>query len=428
MKIAASLRSPWWIVLASALGLSVGTGTINVMAFAEFLKPLSHNLGLGRGELSAAVGLSTVVGALCSPVFGRIVDRWGVRRSLLPFIALYAAAVALLSQLDSSSLRAYALFALVGAAGMGQSPAVYARAVKSAFDKDHGTALGLALSGIGVGAVMVPILSATLIAHLGWRLAYVGLALTVLLLAFLPLLLFIPDRRSGAARSGGRAAGPPPGLDLAEALAGWRLWALAVSFFLASTAMLGVLAHVVALLTDRGMPVSAATAAMSAAGIAIIVGRIVSGLCLDRFFGPHVAVVHFACPAAGIALLWAGVGGIMPIVAMALCGIGIGALYGLIAFFVGRYFGVRSFGTLYGIVFGASLLGIAAGSNGMGWSYQLLGSYEPAELGFVVSLVVSCLVFLLLGPYAFPAAGAPRGGAAAAIESQPTFVATVRAE
>ena len=92
----------------------------------------------------------------------------------------------------------------------------------------------------------------------------------------------------------------------------------------------GTIVHIVALLTDRGIPLQVATGALSIAGIAIIVGRMICGWCLDRYWGPYVAVCFFALPMAGIALLGSGWAYPVPLLGAALCGAGIGAEIDLI--------------------------------------------------------------------------------------------------
>src|SRR5208282_5981679 len=93
----------WWIVFAAILGLIVGQGSINVFAAGVFLKPVAQELGFGRGEISTAIGLSSVVTAVMIPFFGWLVDRFGVRPTLLGSIALFACATAALSLLTARS-------------------------------------------------------------------------------------------------------------------------------------------------------------------------------------------------------------------------------------------------------------------------------------------------------------------------------------
>jgi hypothetical protein len=73
------------------------------------------------------------------------------------------------------------------------------------------------------------------------------------------------------------------------------------------------------------------------------------------------------------------------------------------AFLVGRYFGLRQFGTLYGVMFAIAILGNATGSSLLGWSFQIFNSYSPALILFEVLLVVIGFCFLGLGPYRYPA-------------------------
>ena len=81
-------------VAASTPGLIVGQGSINVFAAGVFLKPVAQELGFGRGDISTAIGLSSIVTALMVPFFGRLVDVFGVRPMLLWSITLFALATA----------------------------------------------------------------------------------------------------------------------------------------------------------------------------------------------------------------------------------------------------------------------------------------------------------------------------------------------
>lgn len=168
-------------------------------------------------------------------------------------------------------------------------------------------------------------------------------------------------------------------------------------------------------MTDRGIPAATATDALSVAGLAIIVGRIVSGYCVDRLFAPHVTVAIFCAPIVGIALLLSGATGVVPFAGTMLCGLGIGAEIDLMAFFVGRYFGLRAFGAIYGLMFATFAAGSGLGSYLMGVCFDLAGSYRPMLGAFVLALIAACLLIARLGPYRYraevaPAAAQPIGG------------------
>jgi predicted MFS family arabinose efflux permease len=79
--------------------------------------------------------------------------------------------------------------------------------------------------------------------------------------------------------------------------------------FLAGAAINGANAHIVPLLTDRGMSPTTATAVFGVMGLSTLVGRPLIGLLLDRVFAPYVAVAFFLAPLVGFPLLAVGAAG-----------------------------------------------------------------------------------------------------------------------
>src|SRR5258708_39530988 len=63
---------------------------------------------------------------------------------------------------------------------------------------------------------------------------------------------------------------------------GYPFWALTAAFLLAATAIAGTANHVVPLLTDAGMSSKMATLAFSTGGLALILGRISSGILAEE--------------------------------------------------------------------------------------------------------------------------------------------------
>jgi MFS family permease len=398
----------WLVVVASVLGLQVGSGPILIFSSGVFLKPVSAELGITRGDLSIALLLAALCTAVTSPFFGWLLDRFGTRRVMMPGIVLYALAVAAFGLMQAQPAFVIPLiYAVVGVIGSVQTPIPYAAVVAQWFDRQRGLALGIATAGVGLGVALLPPFLAMLIGAFGWRTAYLGLGIAVLVLAWLPVALFVrepPGLAQAAARRPERGATDAlPGTTAREAFRQWRFWALTIAFFLAVMAINGTLTHVIPLLTDRGIAPQDAAFIFSFAGYAIILGRILAGWCLDRFWGPHVAMVFFVVPIIGIALLAGGGTGIVPLVGAVLCGAGIGAEIDLMAFLVSRYFGLKAYGKIYGLMFAVFGIGTGIGPALSGFSFDRYHSYAPIFIVYMVALVITCALFIRLGPYPYPA-------------------------
>jgi MFS family permease len=409
-----SRSSGWAVVAASVAALIVGQGSINVFAAGVFLKPVSEELGFGRGEISTAIGISNLMIALATPFFGRLIDKYGVQRPLLASIALFALATAAMSMITPSIAVLYGLYAIAGLVGVGQNPGAYSKAVSAWFDSRRGLALGITLAGVGLGTAIVPQLSSYLIGHFGWRLGYVGLGATIIVLALLPVALWVrlPDSSVG----GSIAQRVTVGMTVREALRDWRFWALTVSFFIGGLVINGSLVHIVPLLTDRGVSLPAAVGAVSSAGLALIVGRLIAGYLMDKMHAPLLGIFFLILPLVGLVLLT--VESVNPIIGAILLGLGIGAEVDLLSYLVSRYFGMKSFGTLHGLMFSGVVLGNAAGAASLGWAFQANGSYNAAFTVFEALLVVGCILFGILGAYRYPAQGQPQEGS---VSTQPAI-------
>ena len=407
----------WSIVAASSLALVASQGPINVFAAGMFLKPISQELGFGRGNIATAIGISSLMTAVASPFFGRLIDRFGVRTPLAVSIVLFALATAALSLLPGSVLGLYAIFALAGLVAIGQTPGSYSKVVAAWFDRQRGFALGIVLAGVGMGTVVIPMICNTLIGTLGWRGAYLGLAGVIIILALVPVLVFVrePTRADAGQLPGGASPGPAlPGVSMKEAAHDRRFWYMLVSFFLAVVAINGSLVHVVPMLTDRGLPLSEAVRIISASGIALIVGRLLAGWIIDRIFAPYVAVFFLVCPLVGLLVLALQPPAVPPVVGVLLLGLGIGGETDLLSYLVSRYFGLAKFGTIYGWIFTAALVGNAVGSSILGWAVQLTHSYSATLVAYSVLLAIATGLTLVLGPYRYPPSG--RHDAAAELE------------
>jgi predicted MFS family arabinose efflux permease len=278
----------------------------------------------------------------------------------------------------------------------------YAKAITAWFDRQRGLALGIAMSGVGIGAALVPQVADLLVKMLGWREAYVVLGILTWLVAF-PLVLFFVKEPSHSSTQENVRMSPAIGDDIGVALRKKEFWLIAIAVLLVVTAINGTIAHLVALLTDRGMAHEVATRMLIAVGLSTILGRLVAGYLLDRVFAPYLAAVIFLVPLLGMLAIWTGAASpVFAILVATSLGFSLGAEVDVIGYLVGRYFGLRRYGQIYGYMFAVFTVGTGAGPYLMGLSFDVTHSYAAALGLFSAMLLVSSVMIAMLDPYRYP--------------------------
>jgi MFS family permease len=169
--------------------------------------------------------------------------------------------------------------------------------------------------------------------------------------------------------------------------------------FFSSIAQNGALAHMSALLTDRGVAASGGALALSAMGGAGLVGRLVTGWLLDRFFAARVSFVLLSTAAAGTLLLSTADSLMMGVLAAMLIGLGMGGEADVTPYLLSRYFGLRSFSVLYGLTWTFYAVAGAIGPILMGRAFDLTGSYQALLVRLALGTLAVAALMLLLPRY-----------------------------
>ena len=389
----------WLVVLGAVLGLMVGNGPIMQFTFGVFILPVSQAFSTDRGTVSTALLLGLFLTGLMTPLAGHLMDRYGVRKIAIPSIVLFALGIMDVGYFSTSVTVFIVIYALAGIVAAGQTPLPYAKVVTSIFDKKRGLALGISMAGVGLGTALMPQIAQHLVVAVGWRTAYMALGGLILLIGF-PSMLFL-IREQVQFNPGHSSHLVVEGSTTREALKTSTFRILGVSFFFAALAAAGVIAHIIPILEDRGVSAQVATTAISVAGGALILGRLLAGYMLDRYFAPYVALFFFIVPLLGIGLIAFTDQSAFAMVATVMVGLGLGAEVDLIGFMLSRYFGNKSFGALYGYLFAAFMLASGLGPFIMGMSFKYLNSYFPVLIGLMVVLVISSAFMFKLGEYAY---------------------------
>ena len=400
----------WWVALTGAAGLFLGVTPIIVFSFGVFLGPITRDFHAGRGDVSFAYTIFSLVQAITVPFAGALMDRFGARRVILPSMVL-GSIVLLLAPFGSSSLfDFYVVFAVLGFLVPGAGPVAFAKVTSQWFDRHRGLALGVMMLGLGLGAFVMPSLAHVLIARVGWRLAYAVVGAGILLVSAPLVLKFLAespeslglmtdgeiDARVAAHVEPTREA---PGMTWREALRTRTFWILLTSFALVAAATQACFTHMAAIVSDRGSNGRLAALASSLLGGGLLIGRTGSGYLLDRFFAPGVAALIFAGAACGIALLRIVSTPGPAFAAAFLIGLALGAEGDVMPYLTSRYFGLRCFGEICGIIFAGFSLAGGLGPYLMGVAFDADRSYAlPLNL-FCVAVLVAAALMLVAGPY-----------------------------
>jgi len=375
-----------WVVNFVVFGIAINTFTV-------YVKPIQADLGWSRGQISLAILFAGVAMGLGAASIGRVIDRTGARAPMAAGAAVVGLCTILLSRAQSLPYF-YAFFVATGI-GLGAAtiPPI-SLVISNWFSAMRGKALGVAMTGTGLGAmVMVPVTS-WIVVHWGWRTSYLIMGCIILLMVPLNL-LFIRTHPSdkGLLPDGGLAAeedpAPTEGLSVPEALRTQAFWMIAAMMVLAGLVAMGAGVHLMPYLTDIGHAESRASFIISVISGMTFLGKISLGSVVDRWGARPTVAVAFGLILAGFLLLM-GAGALPVAFAFAIVyGFGIGAPLVLNPALTAECLGLKHFGAVFGILTLFTTVGAALGAVLTGFIYDAAGSYIPAFLLFVALTAVA---------------------------------------
>ena len=398
MKSKSGIYYGWWVLLACITGLIVGPGQFAFGSLGLFIPSLENEFGWSRSQIGFALTIFTVTLAVASPIIGRMIDNYGSKQVLVPALAALALCLAAIPAMVERLWQLYLVFFLIGSLGAAANSLPFMFTISSWFNRRRGLAIGLAMTGSGLGYALVPPVIQRINSSMGWHWGYYTLSAIVIFMA-LPIILLL--FRNHPADLGLHADGETPGkpADTAqepvlhgysrkEALQQSSFWLLVMIFSSIAFGLFGLLVHLFPMLTDLGMSDAKAAGVQAVVGWTIVFVRAPIGYLLDRFFAPRVAQCCFILSAIGIAMLSMAPGGALVYFAAVLIGFSIGAEIDLLAFLAGRYFGLRNYGEVFGLLFASMMLGVSLGPPVFGLCFDITGNYT-------LVLYFSCLLLAI---------------------------------
>jgi MFS family permease len=385
----------WRVMLAACLGVMAGFGSLFVYTFSVFVKPLAAEFGWSREAISSGFAIAAVTLGVISPFLGRWIDRFSPRRIILVCMTIYA--IASLSLLRSGLWQFYATCFVLGLVGNGAAHLAYSRSISTWFQRRLGMALAFVMVGAGLGAMILPVVAQAIISQSGWRAAYASLGGLALLLGLPLSWRYIRERE---VIGHGSAPVAHSGMTWQQGLRSFVFWIITAILFVSSISMNGAITHLSALLTDRGLTARNAALCASILGGSSLLGRILVGWLLDRFFGPRVALVINLTTALGIFFLARATSFPAGCLAAALIGVGAGGEAAITPYLLTRYFGLRAFSTLYGLTWTFYAAAGAIGPVILGRAFDVTGSYTSLLTLLAAVLGLAATTNLLLPRYA----------------------------
>jgi len=407
----------WYVAIACGLGLACGLASVITDTFSIYLGPLRAEFGWTPSQTFTGLLLVTAAVTIAAPFIGSLVDRFGAKPMILVGFVMQGAVIASFATQTESLPAFYARYIALAILGLGTTHVAFARVISVWFDRRRGLALGLTLAGLGLGGIVWPILSQWAITEFGWRTAYVIVALTVSTVGMLAIGLVVREspESMGLRPDGDEApkviAGMTPapvvqtGFTLAETMRQGHFWLMLAAFLLIGLAVQSLILHLVPMLVLRDVAPMRAAQAQSLVAAALIVGRLVAGILMDRFFAPRVAIAFLVGPIVGIILLASGASGTGAFIAGMLTGLAAGAEVDVTAFLASRYFGLKYFSRTYAWFYSAYSAGAGIGPLLTAQAVERFGDYTEILYLHAGLLIVAGLMLTRLKPFpkSFPA-------------------------
>lgn len=384
----AEWRRHYTLPVAAAFGYA--TSVIHIYGFSPFIVPVSSAFGWSRTQTTVGLTIATLVQALMSVPVGLAVDRYGPRVLGVIGVLLSASAFAYIGTASGSKANWYLLWLLMALATLPVQATIWTSAVASRFEKSRGLAFAVTLCGASIAQMYFPYVGARLIAAYGWEKAFAYQAAIWIALAFPLIFLFFRGARDSKRPNESALTSLSTGMSFAEGLRSSVYLRLIGTSLMLTFAMVALSFHFVPMLTAKGKSATEAAGIAALIGLASLVGRLGTGLLIDRFRASLVGGLVFLLPAVGaLVLITSDSAGAGPMIAAALIGLTLGAEIDVLVYILTRHFGLRNFGALYGAILAALSIGTAIGPLVAANVFDRTGSYDAFLWGTVALMLAS---------------------------------------
>jgi len=388
-----------WVMVIVTAGILMAYATV-IYTFGIFLRPLTMEFGWERGALSGAYSLKIFLAGLFSIPSGRLSDRYGPRPLVTITGLLIGVGFLLMSQV-SSLWQVYLIWGvLFGIAGSACYVPIMST-IPRWFTKRRGMAVGITVTGFGLGGMISAPLAQWLISSYGWQQAFIILgAITFIIIISLAQFLKHSPQRMGLRPYEGNVtiddkqsvASTGEGFSFNQAIKTCRFWLFAAILFCFFFILQVIVVHIVPYAVDIGISAIVAASILSAIAGGSLIGRNLTGLISDRVGNRLVFTVCLvALTLALIWLLFAKETWMLYVFAVVF-GFAYGGLIPLDTLVPAEIFGFSSLGLIFGGLALCSTIGEAIGPLLAGSIFDITGSYS---LALLICIIIGALAIIL---------------------------------
>lgn len=388
-----SMIRAWLVVVLCSVVMMMGAGPI-YYAYGNYAVVFAKEFSAPLTVINIGFMLVGVVGNLGSAPVGTAIDRWGVR--LVASVGLIGTAIGLwLVSVASGIWQIVILFGtLIAMADVCIGVVSTSYLVSHWFERRRGLALGLSVLGTSASAIIFPPLTNALIDSYGWRTTFVIYG--VMMIALLPpvlLLARLPAKLPAAERFERPGAGNDDrSLTVRTLFASRRFWILSYVIGVMLGANTGTMVSMVAFATDRGFTAAQGSYLISVLGVTAVLGKVLTGIGIDRLNINIVLRMGLICQLAGMVLLAIAASFPMMLGAAAVFGLGVGAMLPVWSAAIAAYFGLAGYGRTLGWSRAVMTPVMLVFPIIAGASFDLTGDYRATWAVFALLVVTALLL------------------------------------
>ncbi len=391
-----------WLMVPVAIIASAVTGVGQTYGVSVFNPSLLESLGISLTALSGTYMVSTLLASLPQSYIGSLMDRFGIKRTMIVVVFLLGGACIFFAQVNSLVMLLFGFF-LLRLLGQGGLSLLSGNIAAMWFREKLGTVTGIISSGISVSMAIVPAFFLYLINLKGWRTAYTWLGLLVWLI-MLPMLLLIfknnPEELGQEMDGGPVARKETPGLksksiysfSVKEARKTPAYWIMMINSALWAMIITAVFFNLLSIFDLLGITPQVAASTYTTYAAASLVTQLLLGSTANRGSLQYMLLGCMAFLAAGVAVLSFSVSPVIAHAYAVLIGISTGLISLVGGTLFARYFGQANLGKLRGGVLTAQVAGSSLGPFITGVIFDLTGSFQISLWIFVAILVPAALI------------------------------------